>query len=143
MKLLKKTGLSVVLSALMLSGTVAFAQPSTPRNPESARKLEAAIATSATTQAIQSATFENREQVLADLEAHLRAAAAILSTQKLGEKDGKDVEQAVATVDASIRKARGAVAADWDQVRSEVNDSFAAYAAVAIRAEQSASDAGK
>lgn len=143
MKYMTKTRLSVVLTALLLSGSVASAQMNNPQDSVALRETPGAVDMSPTLQAIQNATYADREELFPGLESRVKAAETILAKLTLPDSAKDDVKKVTDALTAAIGKARGAVAADWERVRSELKDSFAAYAETVIRAEQSASLAGK
>jgi formiminotetrahydrofolate cyclodeaminase len=135
--------LTVVLSALLLSGTAAFAQSSMSQDADSGRRISATVDSSVTTRAIQSTEYDARAELLSGIEARMNAADSILSSFVLPESAKKEVKAVSDALTESIRKARNSTAADWAQVRLELSDRYTAFAEVAIRTEQSASAKAK
>lgn len=137
MKPMTKTRLPVLLSALLLCGTGAFAQP----NPPPGQKLVATVDATATARAIQSATFDDRETVLTGLEARLTAVHEILAGCTLSDSNKDDVKKATEAVRNHIRASRDSTAADWPHVRSRLDEAYSDYVATVLRVQEEAAAA--
>jgi hypothetical protein len=138
MKYMTKTRLSVVLTALLLTGTAAFAQLSMSQSQPEGRKVATTIDSTTTLRIILSAKFDEREELLAGIESRVRTADSILSALTLPDSAKDELKNASQALTEGIAKSRNSTAADWEKVRAELSDRYSAYAQAAVRAEQAA-----
>lgn len=136
-----KTRLTVALTALLLTGSVAFAQQNMPASAAGGQRISATVDSTATVQAIQAAKFDTRAELLSGLETRMQTADSILAGLTLSATVKDDVKRAAEALTDSIRQARNATAADWEKARSDLSERYTAYAETAVRAEQAAAPA--
>ena len=129
---------TVVLSALLLSGTAAFAQLNIPRHPADGRKVVLAVDSTATLRIILSAQFDSREELLASIETRMRSANDHLGSLSLPDAVKDELRKVTDALTTGIAKSRNSTADDWAKVRAELSDRYSAYAEAAVRAEQAA-----
>ncbi len=141
MKYMTKTRLTVVLSALLLAGTAAFAQLNIPRDQSEGRKVSTTVDSATTLRVIQSAKFDTREEILSNIEVRVRTADAVLGSLTLPDSAKDEIKKATDALTESIQKSRASSADDWEKVRSELSERYTAYAEAAVRAEQTAASA--
>ncbi|MBA4138777.1 MAG: hypothetical protein C0518_15840 [Opitutus sp.] len=127
--------LSVIVSALVLCGTVAFAE----FNPFGSTKASAALESSAQIRAIHKAQFTERDGLLSDLEQRVGASREALGKLTLSDALRDDLKKADDALASGIRKARDSSAENWEIVRSELAGLLSAYASVVRQADEATS----
>lgn len=141
MKYMTKTRLPVVLTALLLTGTAAFAQLNMPQPQADGRKVAATIDSTTTLRVILNAKFDEREELLTGIEARVRTADSVLGGLTLPDSTKDELKNASQALTEGIAKSRNATADDWEKVRADLSDRYSAYAQAAVRAEEAASAA--
>lgn len=124
--------LPVIVSALVLCSTVAFAE----FNPFGSTKASAALDSSAQIRAIQSAPFAERDSLLSDLEQRVEASRNALGKLTLADALRDDLKKADDALVGGIRKAQKASAENWEIVRSELTSLLSTYASVVKQADE-------
>lgn len=124
--------LPVIVSALVLLSTVAFADFNLFGSP----KASAALESSAQMQAIQNAQFTDRDALLSDLERRVEATRGALEKLTLPDSVREALTKADDALAEGIKATREATADDWEATRGKLADLFSTYASVVKQADE-------
>lgn len=124
--------LPVIVSALVLLSTVAFADFNLFGSP----KASAALDSSAQLQEIQNAQFTDRDALLSGLERRIEATRGALGKLTLPDSLKDALTQADDALAEGIKVARDATADNWEDARGKLASLFSAYASAVIQADE-------
>lgn len=141
---------SSVVAALLLTGTVAFAQLGVVVAGSSPKAASSALLLTSASAAIKACAFESRPALLADIDSRLRAAGEAMAAlvrdarppagdaREVFEAALKDVKAQEHTLQQHLHAARKAKAADWPSQRALLASSYGDYAGAVARLEAAA-----
>lgn len=124
--------LPVIVSALVLLSTVAFADFNLFGSP----KATAALDSPAQMQAIQNAQFTDRDALLSGLERRIEATRGALAKLTLSDSLRETLTKADDALVEGIKATREATADDWEATRGKLADLFSAYASAVRQADE-------
>ena len=144
-KLLRR---SVVFSALLLSGTAAFAQLGVVVAASGANTASSALLLASASAAIKTCGFESRQSVFSDIDSRMKTAAEAIAqlerdAQRTARGDIKSALKDVRTQEGALKEnlesATKATEVEWPTQRELLASSYTVYTGAVARLEAAVS----
>ena len=146
-KILPRSLSSLTLTALLLSGSIAFAQPGTTASATAALERETTVP------AIATADYETRQKVIDDVESKVRSATEVVATlkrkadamepdaQKAFKEAHTTARQREALLRHTLKAVKDAKPENWTETRSAVSARYTVYADALVQLDAAANPA--